>query len=168
MMDFARANPDKLTISTVGVGTINHVAFEALMLHEGLKIKLVPFPGAAPAMTALLGGHVMVASTASSGYAPHYKAKTVRLLAIMGEERMDEYPGVPTLKELGYPYLVFQSWYVISGPKNMEKPVVKKLEDSFRKAMGSSSSIKMAKEIGIYVKDLCLPTSLKKSLLKFC
>jgi tripartite-type tricarboxylate transporter receptor subunit TctC len=164
-MDFARANPDKLTISTVGVGTTNHVAFEALMLLEGLKIKLVPFSGAAPAMTALLGKHVLVASTAASGYAPHIKAKTVRLLAVMSEERLDAYPDVPTLKELGFP-LVFQSWYIISGPKNMEKSVVKKLADVFIKGTETPEFIKLAKELEIYTKNPLSGDELREGIVR--
>jgi len=151
MMDFARANPDKLTISTVGVGTTNHVAFEALSRLEGLKIKLVPFPGAAPAMTALLGGHVMVASTGASGYALHLKAKTVRLLAVMSEERFDEYPDAPTLKELAYP-LVFQSWHIIFGPRNMDKAIVKKLSDVFGRTINSPDFIKFAQGLDTWAK----------------
>ncbi len=150
VIQFARSNPDKLTLGIIGVGSADHVAFQALAHLENLKIKFVPFAGAAPAMTALLGGHIMMSSPASSGYAPHVKAKTARLLATLGEERMEQYPDVPTLKELGYPSLVFQSWYVISGPKNMEKPVVTKLANSFRKAMATPEFIRVAKDLEIY------------------
>lgn len=165
LMDFARANPDRLTISTPGVGTTNHVAFEALSLLEGSKIKLVPFSGAAPAITALLGGHVMAASTASSGYAPHLKAKRLRLLAMMSEERMEAYPDVPTFKELGYP-LVFQSWYVITGPKNIEKPVVKKLADAFMKAMETPEFIKLAKDLEIYTRNPLWGDELREGIIR--
>lgn len=150
VVQFARANPDKLTMGIIGVGSADHVAFQALALLENLKIKFVPFAGAAPAMTALLGGHIMITSPASSGYAPHVKAKSARLLAVLGEERLEQYPDVPTLKELGYPSLVFQSWYVISGPKNMDKGIVKKLADAFRKAMATPEFIRVAKELEIY------------------
>jgi len=153
VVEFARTNPDKITMGIIGVGSSDHVAFQALALLENLKIKFVPFNGAAPTMTALLGGHVMIASPASSGYAPHVKAKTARLLAVLGEERIEQYPDVPTLKELGYPSLVFQSWYVISGPKNMEPSVVKKLEDALGKAMKTSEFIKLANDLEIYAKN---------------
>ena len=65
VIEFARANPDKLTIGIVGLNTSDHIALQALALFENLKIKYVPFNGAAQTMTALLGGHVMLASTAS-------------------------------------------------------------------------------------------------------
>jgi tripartite-type tricarboxylate transporter receptor subunit TctC len=166
VVEFARANPEKLTMGVVGVGTTDHIALQALSLFENLKIKFVPFNGAAQTMTALLGGHVMTASTASSGYAPHVKAKTARLLAVMGEERMDPYPDVPTLKELGYPSLVFQSWYIISGPKNMEKSVAKKLEEAFGKAMMTPEFIKLAKDLEIHTKKPLFGQELREGLIQ--
>ncbi len=154
VVDFARANPEKLTVGIIGVGSSDHVAFQALALMENIKVKFVPFAGAAPTMTALLGGHIMIASPASSGYAPYVKAGNARLLAVMGENRMEQYPDVPTLKELGYPALVFQSWYIITGPKGIEKPIVNKLAEAFKKAMETPEFIKMAKELEIYSKTV--------------
>lgn len=152
MIDFARANPNKLSIGVTEVNSANHLALMALCQMENLKINFVPFMGAAPTTLALMGRHVMVASSAESGFARQVRAKQVRLLSMMSDERMEEYPDVPTLKELGYPSLVLQSWYLMLGPNNMDKMIAKKLEDTFRKAMESPSFIKIAKEIGIYVK----------------
>jgi tripartite-type tricarboxylate transporter receptor subunit TctC len=166
LVQFARANPDKLTIGIVSVGSADHVALQALALIENIKVKFVPFSGAAPVMTALLGGHIMMTSPASSGYAPHVKGKTARLLAVLGEERMEQYPDAPTLKELGYPSLVFQSWYVISGPKNMEKSVVKKLADAFGKAMETPEFIRMAKDLEIYSKKTLSGDELSDALVR--
>ena len=166
VIEFARANPDKLTQGIIGVGSSDHVAFKALASMENIKIKQVPFAGAAPTMTALLGGHIMIAAPASSGYAPHVKGGTARLLAVLGEERLEEYPDVPTLKELGYPSLVFQSWYVISGPKNMEKSVVKKLADAFGKAMETPEFIKLAKDIEIYERKTLTGDELREGIVE--
>jgi tripartite-type tricarboxylate transporter receptor subunit TctC len=166
MIDFARANPDKLTISVTGQGNLNYYAFEAIALLEKVKIKIVPFTSVVPAFSAVLGGHVMVASTASSGYAQHYKAKTVRLLAVFSEERMPGYPDVPTLKELGYPSLVFQSWYLFSGPKNMDRSVVKRITDAFRKAMETPEYRKVADELEIGAKNPLEGNELREGLIR--
>ncbi len=166
VIQFARTNPDKLTMGIIGVGSSDHVAFQAIALRENLKMKFVPFNGAASVMTALLGGHIMIASPASSGYAPHVKAKSARLLAVLGDERLEQYSDVPTLKELGYPEFVFQSWYVISGPKNMEKSVAKKLEDAFRKAMTAPSFIKLAKELEMYSKKTLFGDELREGIIR--
>lgn len=166
MIEFARANPDKLTVGITGVNSSEHVAFQALALMENLKIKFVPFAGAAPAMTALLGGHVMAAVPATSGFASHVKGKTARLLAVLGETRMDDYPEVPTLKELGYSELGFQSWYILSGPRNIEKSILKKLESAFSKAMETPEFVKLAKDLEIYAKKPLAGDDLKEGILR--
>ena len=165
LVDFARANPGKLSISTTGVGNNTHVAWEAIALLENLKVKIVPFSGAAPAVTNLLGGHVMVACTGSSGYALHLKAKKVKLLAILSEERMEIYPNTPTLKELGYP-ITFQGLYIVAGPKNMGKPVVKKLEEAFKKATEAPSFIKLAEDLETYSKRTLSSDELSEAMVR--
>jgi len=165
LIDYARANPGKLSISTTGVGNNTHVAWEAIALLENIKVKIVPFSGAAPAMTNLLGGHVMVGCTGSSGYALHLKAKKVKLLSILSEERMEKYPKTPTLKELGYP-ITFQGWYIVSGPKNMERPVVKRLEEAFKKATEAPSFIKLAEDLEIYSKKTLSSDELREEMVR--
>jgi tripartite-type tricarboxylate transporter receptor subunit TctC len=164
-LDFAQANPDKLTVSNVGMGSTGHLCTAALNLMGGVKMKPIPFDGAATAVTALLGGHVMASAVGFSGFAQHLRAKSVRLLALMGDERMDAYPDVPTLKELGYA-LTLQAWYLMIGPKNMDKAVVKKLEEAFRKGIDSPGFIKLAKEIEIYAKNPLSGDPLREELTR--
>lgn len=152
LIEFARANPGKLTMGTSGAGTSGYIAITALNLLEDLKIKLVPFEGAAGVTAGLLGGHVMAAASGSSGVAPQLRAGKIRVLALVGPERIDEFPGAPSLRELGYPLLEFQSWYLIAGPKNLEKAIVKKLDSAFRKAMESPDYEKFVKDLVIRAK----------------
>ncbi len=166
LVGFARANPDKLTVGTLGEGSAGQLAFEILARTENLKIKLVPFPGAAPALTALLGGHIMATSTGSSGYSQHIRAKSVRVLATMGEERVSDYPDVATTKESGFPLLVFQNFYVLFGPKNLEKTMVEKLGASFLKAMESPDFVKLAKDLEIYVSKPLAGNALSERMLQ--
>lgn len=166
LVEFARANPDKLTIGTLGEGSAGQLTFEILARTEGLKVKLVPFSGAAPALTALLGGHIMVTSTGSSGYAQHVKAKTARVLAVMGEERVDDYPEVLTVKESGFPLLVFQNFYVMFGPKNLEKSIEEKLRQAFMKAIESPDFIKLAKNLEIYVNNPLSGNELRERMIQ--
>jgi len=165
-LEFARANPDKLTVSNVGQGSTGHLCMAGLSLMEGVKIKPVPFDGAATAVTAVLGGHVMAASVGFSGFAQHLKAKSVRLLALMGDERMESYPDVPTLKELGYPSLTLQALYLMIGPKNMDKAIVKKLEEAFRKAMDAPAFLKLAKDLEIWAKTPLSGDALREELTR--
>jgi len=165
LIAFARANPEKLTVCSMAVDSPGSIGFQAMALHEGVKVKIVPFSGSGPAISAVLGGHVTVAGTSLSSQMPHIKAKKFRLLAVMGDERDPAYPETPTLKELGYP-IVLESWYYIYGPKNMEKPVVKKLEEAFRKVIDSPEFTKFAQERLFWVKRPVAGEDLRTALVR--
>jgi tripartite-type tricarboxylate transporter receptor subunit TctC len=166
IIQFARANPGKLSF---GVGEVNsrvHIGLMALAQMEKLTVNIIPFLGAAPTMMAVLGGHVMVGATGASGWARQVKGKQVRLLSLLSEDRLDEYPGIPTMKELGYPALVLPGRYIIVGPKNMERSVVEKLQGAFKRAMQTPNFIKIASEAGIYDKKIMVGDELKTALVE--
>jgi tripartite-type tricarboxylate transporter receptor subunit TctC len=150
LVEWARANPGKLTIAITEVNSTNHIALQVLFQREKIQVSYIPFMGANPASMALLGGHVMAASTATSGFARHVKSKTVRLLCMMSETRMQDFPEVPTLKELGYHDIVYRGYYLMVGPKKLEESVAKRLEDVYRRAIESPEFAKTAKEMATY------------------
>jgi tripartite-type tricarboxylate transporter receptor subunit TctC len=166
LLDWAKANPGKLTMGITEVNSGNHLALLAVCKKENIKMNFIPFMGANPTTLALLGGHVMAASSASSGFARQVKAKQVRLLCMMSDERMEAFPDVPTLVELGFSGYVFQSWYLMVGPKNMDKAVAKKLADTFRKAMESPEFKKLSNDIVTYTPKPLFLDDLKKALQK--
>jgi tripartite-type tricarboxylate transporter receptor subunit TctC len=166
VVEFARTNPDKIMISTTGSGSFSHMVWEYIALVENIKVKLVPFSGAAPAITALLGKHVTMVSTSFTGFNPYLVAKKVRLLAVANERRMEEYPDVPTLKEAGYPALVFNPYHIIIGPKNIEKPIVDKLAEAFKKGMQGPSFIKANKDLAMYAKNPVSGDELKEIMYR--
>jgi tripartite-type tricarboxylate transporter receptor subunit TctC len=153
VVEFARANPGKLSVSTLGVGSAGHMSMEGLALREKIQISLVPYSGAAPATTALLGGHVVMTASGFSGYYNHLKAKKLRLLAVEADERMSEFPEAPTLKESGYANLVAPVYHVVIGPKNMDRRIVSRLADAFKKAMEEPSYIKANKDIAMHIEN---------------
>jgi tripartite-type tricarboxylate transporter receptor subunit TctC len=165
MMEFARANPNKLTISTVGVGTVNHVAFAALAAREKLEISLVPYNAASQTVTSLLGGHVMVGSCGSSGIAPYIHAKSIRLLAVFADKRLNLYTDVPTLKELGYP-LDFSSMHLISAPKNLDETAMNKLTDAFKKGMDTPDYKNTLKGMDTYEPRPAMGEELRQKLIQ--
>jgi len=129
----SRQNPQKITYTSVGMGTSPHLAMEELALAAGsVQWIHVPSKGGTEASTALLGGHVD-ASSGSSGL-QLVDAGKFRLLAIYSEHRSERYAQVPTLKEIGYP-VVSASPLGIIAPKSLPRPIVDKLHDAFRKAM---------------------------------
>lgn len=162
-LEYATQNPGKATYGHPGVSTRPHLVMEMIAAQEGVKINFVAFPGDIPTTTALLGGHIMAAGCSAAGWISHVQAGTLRLLAVMEEERMDPFPDVPTIVELGYPYslplVVF-----LYGPKGIPEPLVKKLEDAFDKASQSSTYKKVAIENALYAKKNMLREELAKFL----
>lgn len=133
LVAYAKANPEKLTYGSTGVGTSPHLAIEEFASRAGVKLNHVPFKGSADLMQAILGGHIMAASD-STGWAPHVASGRLRLLATYGSKRTKRWPDVPTLNELGYE-TVSDSPFGLAGPKGMDPAVVRVLHDAFRKAM---------------------------------
>ncbi len=137
LVDFAKANPGKVTYATPGVGVMQHVTMEKLARKEGIKWIHVPQKGGIEVITATLGGHVMVGAE-TSGWAPQVESGDLRLLAVWTGQRTKKWPDVPTLKELGYDIVAY-SPFGIAGPKGMAPQVVKTLHDAFKKAMDEPS-----------------------------
>ena len=133
LVDYAKKNPGKVTYSTTGVGSPMHLAMEYVAKQEGINWTHVPYPGAMPAFTALLGGHVAVNAGAGESV-PYIKDGTVRLLANLSEKRMKSWPTTPTLRELGYD-IYNESVFMFAAPKGTPQHIIDKLDNAFRKAM---------------------------------
>jgi tripartite-type tricarboxylate transporter receptor subunit TctC len=133
LVDYAKANPDKLTYMSGGIGTGGHIAMEELAFKAGFKINHVPSKGDPEASTGLLGGHVDAAS-ASSGWIPLVEAGRLKLLATYGGKRTKRFPDVPTVSEFGY-RVVEELPMGIFGPKGMPKDLVATLDLAFKKAL---------------------------------
>jgi len=133
LVDFARTNPGAVTYGTAGAGTTVHMAMEYVAKQEKIQWTHVPYMGALPAVTALLGGHIHAASCDTT-WMPHVKDGKLRLLVTYEEKRMKAFPDVPTLKDLGYDFINV-TMFIIATPKGTPPSVVKKLYDAFRKGM---------------------------------
>lgn len=133
MIAFAKANPGKVTYGTPGAGTSLHIGMETIAARQGVKFTHVPFKGNAETNAAVLGGHTMVAAD-SSGWKPLVQAGQLRLLAVWTADRLKDFPDVPTLRDLGMPY-VFDSPFGIAGPKGLDPKIVAKIHDAFKKAL---------------------------------
>jgi tripartite-type tricarboxylate transporter receptor subunit TctC len=133
VVEYAKANPGKVTYATPGAGGSPHIGMEQIAAKDGIKLTQVPFKGGAETNAAVLGQHTMLQAD-SSGWKPLVESGKLRLLMIWTGERSPNYPNAPTLKELGYPF-VFDSPFGLAGPKGMDPKVVAKLHDAFKKAL---------------------------------
>ena len=133
VVTYAKSNPGKVTYATPGAGSSLHIGMEQVAAKEGIKLTQVPVKGGAETNAAVLGQHTMLQAD-SSGWKPLVEAGKLRLLMIWTAERSKNYPDAPTLKELGFPF-VLDSPFGIAGPKGMDPKVVAKLHDAFKKAI---------------------------------
>ena len=133
LLDYAKANPGKLTYASTGTGTSPHLLMEEVAMKTGVEFLHVPFKGSADATQALLGGHVMALSD-STGWGRFVDAGQFRLLVTFGAVRTKHWPGAPTAKDLGLD-IVSTSPYGIVGPHGMEPRIVKILHDRFKQAL---------------------------------
>jgi tripartite-type tricarboxylate transporter receptor subunit TctC len=128
LIETAKTKP--LQYSTHGAFTTAHIAIHALAKVANLQVKHIPYPGAAAAMTAALGGHVDFACAATTAFAGPGK---LRLLAVISDKRLENYPDVPTLKELGYP-IYGQVYYSLWGPRGIPEEIVTIINQGYVKA----------------------------------
>ena len=133
VVEYAKANPGKLTYGTPGAGTSLHIGMELISAHDGFKATHVPFKGGAETTAALAGGHVDI-SVEGTSQLPLVEAGQIRILMVWTEKRVKMWPDAPSLRELGYPW-TFDSPWGFAGPKGMDPAVVAKLHDAFRKSL---------------------------------
>jgi tripartite-type tricarboxylate transporter receptor subunit TctC len=134
-ISYAKANPGKVQMGNSGVGANYHVSALGIEMVTGAKFTHVPFKGAGPCITGLLGGHVDSAMTEISSLLPLVEAKKFRLLLVGATERNFAVPDVPCIKEEGYEQVMVGSWYLWVVPKGVPKERAKILHDAFKSAM---------------------------------
>lgn len=132
----ALAKTRQLNVSTSGVGQSPHMSSEMFRQKADLDVTLVPFPGAAPAVTALLGQQVdyMIDNLPSS--MPHIKSGKFRALAITSAQRSSQLPDVPTMTEAGVPMQV-TAWFGLLAPAGTPDAIVNKVQQAASQAMQS-------------------------------
>jgi len=149
LVDYAQKNPKKLKVGIVGIMQDDEIGY--LQTADAAKFDMQPvrFDGAAPAITALLGGHIDVTFCTVGDNYVQSKAGKIRVLAVLDKERTTKFfPDVPTMKELGYGELLSASTRGFAVPKGVPEPIMKKLEDSLIKVMKSDEHVKKIEEAG--------------------
>jgi tripartite-type tricarboxylate transporter receptor subunit TctC len=134
LVDYAKANPGVVTVGHAGPGQAWHLAAASLAQKYGLKFTYVPFDGAAPTRTALVGGHVSVATTGMDEVLQFYQTKQIRILGANSPARHPAFPDVPTFTEAGFPIEdpVFD-WRGLAVAKGTPPEALKVLREGFEK-----------------------------------
>ena len=133
-VDDAKKRPDKITYGSSGVYGTLHMAMEIFAYASGTKLWHVPYTGAGPAVTALLGGHVDALASGPSAVIGHIKGGKLRALGSWGDRRLASLPDVPTFKELGYD-AEFYIWSGLFAPAATPPAVMQTLRSAVRQAV---------------------------------
>jgi tripartite-type tricarboxylate transporter receptor subunit TctC len=124
LIDYAKANPGKLTYASPGRGTPQHLAMELFKLTAGVDLTHVPYTGSAGAVKDLAGGHVNTMFIPVHTVLPLAADNQVRLFAIGSEQRSALAPDVPTLAEQGLSGFEVDLWYALSAPAGTPKDII--------------------------------------------
>src|SRR5260221_2902725 len=150
LIAYAKANPGKIDFGSAGAGGITHLACELLKAEARIDVVHVPYKGAAPAVSDLLGGQVKMGIFDVPVVLPHIKSGKFKALAVTSAKRAPTLPDVPTTGELGYPKVISDNWYGLVAPASTPPAVLNKIHDASIAALRSPALIEQfAKVSGI-------------------
>jgi tripartite-type tricarboxylate transporter receptor subunit TctC len=142
LIAYGRANPGKLNMATINIGSTQNLAAELLRTQANLIAQIVPYNGTPAVLNALRGGQVDMAVEILGPLKPQIAAKAVRLLGVMGEQRPKDLPGVPTLRELpGLSNFNVSSWNALAAPGKTPKAVVERLSAELAKVLAQPEMV---------------------------
>jgi tripartite-type tricarboxylate transporter receptor subunit TctC len=133
----AKADPGRLNYASGGNGSAAHITFEYLKQQTGIFMPHIPYRGAAPAVSDVLGGQVEAIFTGSPALIAHIRSGKLRPLAVSSPRRMPALPDVPTVAESGYPGFDADQWYGIVAPAGLPAPLVALYNTEINKALAS-------------------------------
>jgi tripartite-type tricarboxylate transporter receptor subunit TctC len=133
----AKAEPGRLNYASGGNGSAAHITFEYLKQQTGIFMPHIPYRGAAPAVSDVLGGQVEAIFTGSPALIAHIRGGKLRPLAVSSPKRMPALPDVPTVAESGYPGFEADQWYGIVAPAGLPAPLVALYNTEINKALAS-------------------------------
>jgi tripartite-type tricarboxylate transporter receptor subunit TctC len=145
----ARANPGKLSYGTFGIGTSAHLAGELFKDMAKVDLTMVPYKGAAPAITDLIGGQIDVMFTTVASAAALVASGQLRAIAVTSAERSPAFAQLPTVAEAGVPGYTAESWYGLFAPARTPADVISRLNKSAASAVQSEAFKKLAANEGL-------------------
>jgi tripartite-type tricarboxylate transporter receptor subunit TctC len=147
LIAYAKANPGKITMASAGTGSSGHLAGEMFKMMAGVNILHVPYRGAAPALTDLLGGQVLTGVTGVAGSIEHVKAGKLRALAVTTAKRAEALPDVPTVAEF-LPGFEAADVIGVCAPKGTPAAIIDQLNKEANAALAEAKMTARFAELG--------------------
>jgi tripartite-type tricarboxylate transporter receptor subunit TctC len=142
-----KQNPGKIRGSSTGVGSVGHFGYEVIRMETGAEINMIPYKGASPGLTALLGGHVEIAIPSFALVQPQLQAGKVRIL--LTSKKIPDYPQIPTLTQLGYKRDMSSVWFGFFIPPGVPEATKKVLASALEKSIKSADMAKTVQTLGV-------------------
>jgi tripartite-type tricarboxylate transporter receptor subunit TctC len=146
LVSYMKQNPGKIRGSSTGVGSVGHFGYEVVRAETGAEINMIPYKGASPGLTALLGGHVEAAIPSFALVLPQLQAGKVRIL--LTSKKIPDYPLIPTLTQLGYKRDMSSVWFGFFIPTGVPDTVRKVLASALEKSIQSTDVRKTVQTLG--------------------
>ncbi len=163
---YVKAHADKVTLANAGVGSASHLCGLLFMSQIGQSLTTVPYKGAAPAITDLIGGQVDMLCDQTTNTTQHIKAGKIRALAVTTDKRLSTLPDLPTMAESGFKGFNVSVWHALYAPKGTPKPVIDKLVAALQEGLKNPELGKRFAELGTepVASDRATPEALHKFL----
>ncbi len=136
LVEWGKAHPEKLYISNAGIGSSSHLIAALFATSAGIKVTLVPYKGAGPALLDVIGGQVDGMFDQTNTALPQLKDAKLRPLAVTSRQRLPQLKDVPTLDETALPGFEASTWYGIYAPKGTPPEALDKFQTAYLKVMG--------------------------------
>lgn len=138
--EYARANPGKLNFGSPGNGTTPHLSAFALSEAIGAQMAHVPYKGAQPGVTGLLGNEVQMFLVGYGVVGAQLSSGRIRALAVVANERLKTLPDIPTAAEAGVPDVILSNWWGLAAPRGTDLAIIKRLSDEIRALQAQSAT----------------------------
>ena len=149
LVAFGKANPGKLTLGTIAVGSTQHLAAELFKARTGIDAVIVPYKGSPAVINALRAGEIDAAFEILGPTLGQISGGAVRALAVTGDQRNPALPEVPTALEQGVPAYDVESWNALAAPAGTPKDVIERLNRAAQEAIASPEVKKRLRELGV-------------------
>jgi tripartite-type tricarboxylate transporter receptor subunit TctC len=149
MLAWARANPGKLTIGTINIGSTQNLAGELFRSLAGIDAQIIPFKSTADVISAMRRGDVQLTFEFLGAVKGQFQAGVARPLAVGSDKRFGGLPGVPTVSESGLPGYVVNSWNGFAAPARTPRPVIERLNREINAALNAPDIRKRLQDLSV-------------------
>lgn len=149
LVDYARANPDKVNAGYPGNGTLGHITGELISQRQNVKFTTVPYNGASAMIPALLGSQIDIVIDTMPAYVATVQSGRIKALALGSEKRHPQLPNVPTMTEAGFPGLEASVFYALLAPTGTPPAVLNKLNALVNEFVQTDAAKKIFDKVGV-------------------